>query len=238
MITVFGRELRGYFRSPMGWVIAAAVLFIDGLLFNGFAVGSGKRLSSEVVHDFFYFSSGTTMIAGLLLSMRLFAEELQVGTQVLLRTAPLSDWAVILGKFFAAFVYLALITLATLPMLLLVDLHGQLGPGHLVAGYTGLLLIAAASVAIGTLASAVADNQVVAAILGAAILVSLLLCWLLARVTEPPISDLLSHLSFFDKHFTAFMEGEVRTPDVAYYLSVTWVCLLIASGVQRMRRWR
>ena len=185
MITILGRELRAYFRSPMGWVIAAAVLFIDGLLFNGFAVGSGKRLSSEVVRDFFYFSSGTTMIAGLLLSMRLFAEELQVGTQVLLRTAPLSDWAIILGKFSAAFIYLSLITLSTLPMLMLVDLHGQVSAGHLLAGYSGLLLVAAASVAIGTLASAVADNQVVAAILGAAILVSLLLCWLLARITEP-----------------------------------------------------
>ena len=61
MITVLGRELRGYFRSPMGWVIAAAVLFIDGLLFNGFAVGSGKRLSSEVVRDFFYFSSDSSV---------------------------------------------------------------------------------------------------------------------------------------------------------------------------------
>lgn len=238
MITVLGRELKAYFRSPMGWVIAAAVLFIDGLLFNGFAVGSGKRLSSEVVRDFFYFSSGTTMIAGLLLSMRLFAEELQVGTQVLLRTAPLSDWAIILGKFSAAFIYLSLITLSTLPMLMLVDLHGQVSAGHLLAGYSGLLLVAAASVAIGTLASAVADNQVVAAILGAAILVSLLLCWLLARITEPPISDLLSHLSFFDKHFTAFMDGEIRSPDIAYYVGVTWACLLITSGVQRMRRWR
>ena len=238
MITILGRELRAYFRSPMGWVIAAAVLFIDGLLFNGFAVGSGKRLSSEVVRDFFYFSSGTTMIAGLLLSMRLFAEELQVGTQVLLRTAPLSDWAIILGKFSAAFIYLSLITLSTLPMLMLVDLHGQVSAGHLLAGYSGLLLVAAASVAIGTLASAVADNQVVAAILGAAILVSLLLCWLLARITEPPISDLLSHLSFFDKHFTAFMDGEIRSPDIAYYVGVTWACLLITSGVQRMRRWR
>ena len=168
-----------------------------------------------------------------------FAEELQVGTQVLLRTAPpvrLVDHPREISRRFR----LSGSDYTRYPT---DDLAGRsswaVGYRSFGCGIHGPAAHRhAASVAIGTLASSVADNQVVAAILGAAILVSLLLCWLLARITEPPISDLLSHLSFLINIFTAFMEGEIRTPDVAYYFSVTWVCLLITSGVQRMRRWR
>ncbi len=76
------RELMSTLGSPTGTVIAAAVLLIDGLLFNGFALGGGRRLSADVMSDFFYFSSGTTMIVGLLLAMRLISEERQNATLV------------------------------------------------------------------------------------------------------------------------------------------------------------
>ena len=84
------RELMSYLGSPTGTVIVAAVLLIDGLLFNGFALGAGRRLSAEVMSDFFYFSSGTTMIVGILLAMRLISEERQNATLVLLCWA--STW--------------------------------------------------------------------------------------------------------------------------------------------------
>src|SRR5215471_7468094 len=85
------RELRAYLRSPFGYIVAAAMLLIDGLLFQGYALGAGARLSADVLHDFFYFASGTTMVAAILLSMRLLAEERQTGTLVLLNTAPVGD---------------------------------------------------------------------------------------------------------------------------------------------------
>jgi len=59
-----------------GYIIAAAVLLVDGILFNAFALGAQQdKHSAEVLSDFFYFSSGTTMIAAVFLSMRLIAEE-------------------------------------------------------------------------------------------------------------------------------------------------------------------
>lgn len=237
IVTVTKRELSAYLRTPMGFVIAVAVLAVDGLLFNGFALRAGKRLSTEVLKDFFYFSSGTTMIAAILLSMRLFAEEVQTGTRVLLRTAPVTDTQAVLGKFLAAWIFLAMVTLLTLPMPLQVMIHGKVSVGHLVAGYSGLLLMGAAALAIGTFGSALASNQVVAAITSTAVLVVLLVCWLVAKVVEPPISDVLSHLAFYDKHFVGFMQGVLHVRDVVYYLSVSYLFLLLASWVLRARRW-
>ena len=234
---IASRELLSYLRAPVGYVIAATVLVIDGLLFNAFALGTGERLSSDVLSDFFYFSSGTTMVAAILLSMRLFAEERQTGTIVLLRTAPVSDGEAVAGKYLAALAYLMLVTALTLPMPLLVLVHGKVSWGHLGAGYLGLLLLGSTAVAIGTLGSALSRTQVAAAIASTGILVALLVCWMLARVTEPPLSALVAHLSLFDKHFTPFMKGVVHTRDIAYYASVTYLFLLLATQALRSRRW-
>ena len=81
LVTV--RELGAYFRSYMGYIILAVVLLVDGLLFNVYALGGGSKFSAEVLRQFFYFSSGTTMIASIFLTMRLLAEERQMGTMVL-----------------------------------------------------------------------------------------------------------------------------------------------------------
>src|SRR5207245_273913 len=92
------RELAAYYRSYLGYVIIAAVLLIDGLLFNAYAMGSSQKKSAEVLHDFFYFSSGTTMVASIFISMRLLAEERQTGTLPLLLSAPVTDAQIVLGK--------------------------------------------------------------------------------------------------------------------------------------------
>jgi len=231
------RELQAFLRTPMGFVVAAIVLLIDGLLFNSFALGVGKRLSADVIRDFFYFSSGTTIIAAILLSMKLFAEERQTGTFVLLRTSPVSEGQIVAAKYAAALIYLAFITAFTLPMPLLVMVHGKISLGHLCAGYLGLFLLGSACVAIGTFSSAVAENQMVAAILSTAIVVFLLLCWMLARVTEPPLSDVIAHLALFDKHYQPFMKGMVHSRDIVYYLSLTYFFLLLSVHTTRLRRW-
>ena len=235
---IANHELRSYLRTPMGYIIAALLLAVDGLLFNAFAMGTSERFSADVIKDFFYFSAGTTMVLAILLSMRLFAEERQLGTLVLLRTAPVSDGEAVAGKYLAALGYVTLVTLLTLPMPLLIMVNGKVAVGHLVAGYLGLFLLSSASVAIGTLGSALANNQVVAAITSTALLMVLLLSWMLARVTEPPVAEIFSQLSLFDKHFTPFMRGMIHTQDLVYYASITYFFLLAATLVLKSRRWR
>ena len=232
------RELMAYLRSPFGYIVAAAMLLVDGLLFQGFALGTGARLSAEVLFDFFYFASGTTMVASILLSMRLFAEERQTGTLVLLNTAPLDDSAIVAGKFISAFVFVAGLTAITVYMPLLIFVNGKVSVGHILVGYVGLLLLGAASVSIGLFGSALAKSQVLAAVIGAGILVTFLLLWLVGRVTDPPLNGFLAGLALHNERQNAFMQGLLKLENVVYYVSVTYFFLLAATKTLEARRWR
>ncbi|WP_245918849.1 ABC transporter permease [Melittangium boletus] len=232
------RELGASLRTFQGYLIIALVLAVDGLLFNAYALGGVSKRSSEVVSLFFLFSSGTTMVASVFISMRLLAEERQTGTLSLLYSSPVKDHEIVLGKFLGAFAFLALLTLATVFMPLLVRVHGRLSLGHIAAGYLGLLLLGGASLAIGTLGSALARNQVLAAVFSGCMLVALLTCWWLARITEQPLSDVFGALALWNQHFQPFQVGVVHVRDVVYYLLVTYVFLFAATRVLEARRWR
>ena len=232
------RELRAYLRSPFGYVVGAAMLLVDGLLFQGYALGGAPRLSADVLHDFFYFASGTTMVSAILLSIRLLAEERQTGTFVLLGTAPIHDAAIVAGKFLSAFAFLVLLTALTVYMPLLVLVNGKVSAGHIAVGYLGLVLLGGASLAIGLFGSAIARSQVLAAILGAAILVAMLVLWLVGRVTDPPFNTFLAALALHNDRQAPFMRGVLRLENVVYYVAVTWFFLLAATKTLEARRWR
>jgi ABC-2 type transport system permease protein len=237
-LLIAGRELRAYLRSPFGYIVSAAMLLIDGLLFEGYALGAQPRLSADVLFDFFYFASGTTMVASILLSMRLIAEERQTGTLVLMNTAPLRDRDIVLGKFLAAFSFVVLLTALTAYMPVLILVNGRISLAHVLVGYLGLILLGAASVAIGLFGSALARTQVLAAILGAGVLVTMLLLWLVARVTDPPLNDFLAGLALHNERQSAFMRGLLRLDNVVYYVAVTYCFLLAATKTLEARRWR
>lgn len=231
------RELSTWLRSPAGWMIAAAILLIDGLLFNAFAVGNGAKLSTQVLQDFFYFTAGTTMVASVLLSMRLIAEERQAGTLPLLLSAPVSEGHIIAGKFISALLVLSALTLATLYMPALIFVNGKVSLGHIAGGYLGLLLLGSASLAIGTLGSALGRSQLVAGVLSAVMITALLLAWMLARVTDAPAKDVLRAIALFDAHFKPFQRGLLRLSDVVFFVSLTWLALTAATQVLRRERW-
>src|SRR5687768_12596732 len=118
------REFYAYLRSPLGAGIVAAALLIEGLWFqlNGL---TRALFSAEVLQEFFNGASGTTMVAALVLSMRLLAEERQTGTITLLNTAPVRDSEVVIGKFLSAFTVIVLLTALSLYMPLLILVNGK-----------------------------------------------------------------------------------------------------------------
>lgn len=231
------REIAFYLRSWTGYLIIALVLFLDGLLFNVFAVPGDKR-SAQVLYDFFYVASGVTMIAGALISMRLIAEEREMGTINLLYSSPVRDSEIVWGKFLGALAFLAVMTLPTVYMPAMVMIHGKVSLGHVAGGYLGLLLLGAASIAIGTFASSLTRIPIVAGVIAGCIIVALILSWLLGRVTERPLADIFTALAFHGNHFQPFQSGIVHLRDVAYYLSVSYVALFSATRVLEARRWR
>lgn len=235
---IYRREMGAYLRSPLGYIVIAVVLLIDGLLFNAFALGSDTaRKSSEVLKQFFYFSSGTTMVASLFLSMRLLAEERSQGTLNLLFGSPVRDYQIVLGKYLSALTFLGGLTLLTMYMPALILVHGKITFGQIAAGYLGLLLLGSAGLAIGIFGSALTKSQLVAIIISAAILVGLILSWLLALITDRPINELFTWLSIHNKHFQPFMTGLINTQDVVFYGSLTYFFLFLATRVLEARRW-
>lgn len=238
ILLIARRELAAYLRTMSGYVIISVILAVEGLLFNAFVLGQGSKLSSDVLGAFFYVASGGTMFAAVFLSMRLLAEERQSGTLALLYSSPVRDVEIVLGKFLSAFALLALMTLITAYMPALIFVNGKVSLGHIAAGYLGLLLLGGATVAIGTFGSALAKSQVLAVILSGAMVVSLLVTWLLARVTERPLSDIFGAMALHSEHFQPFQSGLVHVRDIIYYLAVTYVALFAATRVLEARRWR
>lgn len=237
-VLIARRELSAYLRSMTGYIIAAAVLLADGLLFNVFALGGSDKLSSEVLSQFFYYSSGLVIVASVFISMRLLAEERQNGTLVLLTSSPVHDWEIVVGKYLSALVFLSLILIVTVFMPALIFVNGKVSLGHMAAGYLGLLLLGSAALAIGTFGSTLARTQVLAAIFTGLIVVALIVCWAMAKVTERPLSDIFLALAFHGRHFPPFQAGAVHIRDVVYYVMVTYVALFAATRVLEARRWR
>lgn len=237
VLLIARRELAAYLRTMSGYVIIAGVLFVDGLMFNAFSLGTGTRTSSDVISDFFYFSSGSTMFCAVLLSMRLLAEERQNGTLNLLYSSPVRDVEIVLGKYLSALAFLALFLLTTSYMPLLVMTVGKVSLGQIAAGYFGLLLLGSACLAVGTFGSALTKSQVLAAILSGVMVVSLVISWLLVRVTDRPMTEIFGALAIYG-HFKPFESGLVHLKHVVYFVLVTYVALFGATRVLEARRWR
>ena len=236
---IFRREIGAYLRSPMGYVVAAVVLLLDGLLFYAQALGpaAGERLSGQVLAGFFYNASGLTAVAAVALSIRLVAEERQAGTQVLLDTSPVRDWEIVAGKFLSALAFLSGITVATLYMPLMILVNGRVSISQVAVGYLGLILLGSAVLAIGLFASSLTRQQVLAAATASVITGTLFLFWPLSQIVGPPLSRVFAALAIHGRHFSGFQSGLLHLRDVVYYLALTYVFLLAAVKVMEAKRW-
>lgn len=230
------RELQGYFATLSGYVILAAHLLVSGLLFNVFAVGNRAKFSQRVLEDFFYYSSGMAIITGVVLAMRLIAEERQINTLVVLRTAPVTERQIVWGKFLSALAFLGLTLLLSMYMPALIFVHGKVSLLHIGVGYLGLLLLGAACIAIGLLASAWAPNQLMAGVLGGLMVTLLLIAWMVSRVTEEPLHSVFTYIALHNEHFRTFSSGTLHLRDVVFYLGVT--VFFLEAAVHSLEAWR
>jgi ABC-2 type transport system permease protein len=232
------REFSSYFRSWIGPALMAGTLLVDGLLFYWLNGLDQKRLSGEVLQQFFYNASGPTMIAAILLTIRVLAEERQTGTLILLNTSPVKDRDIVIGKFLAAYGVLALTTLLSVYMPAWLFVHGKVAVGHIVVGYLGLLLLGAAITAIGVFGSALASSQVVALVVSAVIAAVFVLLWMVAKATEPPLNQYLGALAVHHENFRPFMQGILQPSGVIFYLVFTYAFLFASVKVLEARRWQ
>jgi ABC-2 type transport system permease protein len=120
----------------------------------------------------------------------------------------------------------------------LIMVNGKLSLGQVAAGYLGLLLLGSSVLAIGTLGSALARSQVLAAILSGVMVVGMIVIWLMAGVSERPLNDVFLALALWGRHFPPFQAGVINLRDVAYYILLTYFALFAATRVLEARRWQ
>jgi ABC-2 type transport system permease protein len=239
---LLGKELYVYFASPLVYLVAAAFLAYTGYYFHSDLVyfltfGFGLNIMENFWQLVFMDIRLVLIFSVPLLTMRLLAEERRLGTLELLVTYPVSDRAVVAAKLTACLVVVALLIGATAlyPVWLYRVQPFDMTP--LVAGYLGLLLLAAACASYGLFVSSLTDSQVLAGFLTA---MPLLLLWLLswneaanAEVAMPVVQA----LSLFN-HFQPFAVGIVELRDVFYFLALGGVFVWGTLRVLEARQWR
>ncbi len=240
ILLIAKRELKAYFRSPLGYIAAAAALLVSGIWFMARALGDtgDKRLSAQVLAEFFNGLTGVIMFVGIVLSMRLIAYDHEHGSLILLRTSPIRDRDVVIGKYLAVLAVMFLITALTTYMPALIFVNGKVSVGHIAVGYLGVLLLAAVTVSVGLFASAIAKNQIIAAVLGAVLMATMVLWWLIAKVADPPVKEFLEGLAVHHLRQRDFMTGVLRLENVVYYLAVSYFFLLASTKTLEARRWQ
>ncbi len=228
------KELNTYFASPLAYIITAFFLLLSGFFFYILLAQS-----SEVSLRYWYGNMIVVLLfVAPLITMRLLAEEQRMGTIELLMTSPVRDWEVVVGKYLAAFVFMAFMFALTLFYPLLLSRIGQPDWGPIVSGYLGILLYAGATLAIGLFASSLNQNQVVGAFVSFVILLIFYLLNFFAQVMNAgALSGLLQYLTI-NAHLDDFARGVIDTQHVVYYLAAIALFLFITTRIVESKRWR
>ncbi len=235
MWVIARRELGAYFASPIAYLVSAGFLAISGYFFSAILVLS-RQASMQ-----FIFSNMVVILLFVapLLAMRLVSEEQCSGTIELLMTSPVRDWQVVWGKWLAAFVlYLVMMAFTGLYVVVLWRV-GNPDYGPILSGYLGMILLGGALLALGTLTSTLTENQIVAAVLGVALVVLLYVSNAVTDMSGPEslVGRLFAYISL-SEHLSDFTRGVIDTTHVIFYLSVVTGALYLATRVLETRRWR
>lgn len=234
-LTIFRRELASYFDSPIGHIVVTA--FLVGIAYLWIEVSQVFIEGEATLRGYFYWAPFIFTLFVPAVTMRLLAEEKRNGTLELLITMPVTDWEVVLGKFLAALSVIAVAILLTLVFPITLNRFGDLDWGTVVGGYLGLLLLAAAYVAIGLMTSSWTRDQVVSFIIAWGITFSLWLFGKLLPLMPVSLAPIVEYVSL-DTHFSNIAKGVIDSRDIIYYLSLIVACLFLAVQSLDSRRWR
>lgn len=233
------RDLGALLHGYLGWFIVALVLFLVGIAFQIFALGGKAAFSHEVLQSFFEIAGIGFNIAAVLVTMRSFSEEQQLGTDVLYRTAPIPMWQVVAGKFLAAIAFLLLLAVISVYLPGLIFVKGKVSVAHVLVGYAGVLMMSGTVAAMGIAASTLFRSQVVTALVSVALMGTFAwFLWRLSDVTDPPFDALFAYSALWDKHFTSFQDGSLHTRDVVFYATMSFLFLFASTKVLEGRRWQ
>lgn len=231
-LSVFKRELKSYFTTPLAYVFLVIFLFFSGYL--TFKEGFFEMRQADM-RAFFLNMPLLFVFMVPSAAMRLWAEERKTGSIEILFTLPVTITQAVLGKFFAAWLFIAIALSLTFPMVITVCYLGEPDIGLIITGYLGSLLTAGGFLAIGCFFSAVSKNQVISFVL------SVVACAILVFAGMPTtlsyfstflptgLVSAIENMSF-QTHFESIQKGVLEFKDVSYFvlLIIGWI---VASSI-------
>lgn len=229
------REFRSYFDSPVAYVVSGVSLLVVGIIvFREFWTVNHATLGQL----FQWLPWALTLLIIPSLTMRLLAEERRTGTIELLITMPVRDRDVIFGKFLATLGLCAVLFLLTTPYIYFIGKLGDLDYGPIWVGYLGLLLFAAAEIAIGLYFSSITENQTVAFMLTwLTLLAFFFLAEYVGTASSGLLGDIFSFVSF-QRRVNPFSRGLIDLRNVVFFLSVTAFFLILTVRSLESRKWK
>ena len=232
MFPILKKEFNSFFAGPIAYLVIGLFLLMNGLYlwvfkddFNILNAGFSD------LSPFFYMAPWLFLFLIPAITMKSFANEFSSGTIEILKTNPISDWQIVLGKFSAS---LLLVVVALVPTLTYVfsinelgDPVGNLDFGSTIGSYVGLLLLATTYTAIGLFTSTLSENQIVAFILG--VFITFFLFYGFDAISNSVGNNLSIKKMGINEHFKSISRGGIDTRDILYFLSVTIFFLYITK---------
>lgn len=217
---IFRKEFSAYFISPIAYIVISIFLLVTGwFFFATFFLFNQANLRT-------FYTLLPVVFAFVIpaITMRLISEELNIGSDEILLTMPVTYGDVILGKFLASVALIMTMLIPTLAYPLTVSFMGQLDWGPVVGGYVGAVFLGAAFSAVGLFASALTRNQIIAFIIGLAICFMLTLIDKMLFFLPQSLLGVFSYLGA-DVHFQNIAKGIIDSRDILYFISVCFVGL-------------
>ena len=249
ILAIAGKELRGYFASPIAYVVLGffALLFgwffyVPLAFFNSQSMqmpGQTMNIHQSVIAP--TFANATVVMLFLLpaITMRTYAEEKRSGTIELLLTSPLTDAQIILGKFLGAMgLYVSMLALTLIHVVIIflfTDPNPEWKP--IATAYLGLILMGGCFISVGLLISSLTKNQIVAGVVTFAVFLMLWIINWIGTFVGPFAQPILAHLSLPD-HFDDFSRGVIDTKHLVYYVSFICLGLFLTAKSVDSERWR
>ncbi|MCX5878076.1 MAG: ABC transporter permease subunit [Deltaproteobacteria bacterium] len=252
IMAVFKKEMTVTFSSPIFYAATFIFMVVSGYFFytnamiytiRSFQAGQNPflaerlNLSDFVVKPFFGDMAIVLLLMLPLITMRAYAEEKKMGTIELLFTYPISDGAVLAGKFAASMFTLLTMLVGSLLPLILLETFAHLDWGLILSGYLGILLLGASFIALGLFTSSLTENQIIAAVLSFG---AFLLFWIIGWAKSfagPPLGSILEHISIV-VHLDSFVRGLIDSRDLVFYLVFIFFWLFVTLRFLNTRFWR
>jgi ABC-2 type transport system permease protein len=244
---LLSREVRGYFYSPIAYIVLVFFLLVSGVDFYFQISFMNQRPVSYSVQEAFFnsvFFWFAFVLIFPLITMRLFAEEFKLGTIEPLMTAPVRDWQVVLSKFFGALVFYIVLWIPTLLYFAVFQKLTHQPAANSIGSYWGsglmLLLLGMFYLAVGCLASVLTKNQIIAAVISFSAITLLFFLGLIQFILLDVSSGMRDVLGYFSaiEHMATYSRGVIDTRPIVLYVSLTAVVLALTYQAFQSRKWR